>query len=345
MTTESLVVQLDAKVQDYTQSVNRATTSTSSLGREALKTDNALDQMNKTAVATAVGASRASNAMSGIGRSAGQAGIQIQQFVGQIQGGQSALLALSQQSADLGFVLGAPLVGAVVGIGASIAGFMLPNLFNATKQTEELVNKLKDLKDISKLTAEEAAFLATQERKSAEETRKKIAEIEKEIKANEALNQARSERNASGQAGRASAEENRAQQIQDTIDKIEEQRAKVSQLNRELKNAEDAAQSYSEVASGTFSPEANEAADRLTESLTKQIIALKSGAAAAEIYAATQELIKNNQADQVPVIVEQINRKHELIRAERELMEAEKACKNSAAKRRAERTRPIQQRI
>ena len=121
MTTESLVVQLDAKVQDYTQSVNRATTSTSSLGREALKTDNALDQMNKTAVATAVGASRASNAMSGIGRSAGQAGIQIQQFVGQIQGGQSALLALSQQSADLGFVLGAPLVGAVVGIGASIA--------------------------------------------------------------------------------------------------------------------------------------------------------------------------------------------------------------------------------
>ena len=45
--------------------------------------------------------------MAGMGRGAGQAGIQIQQFVGQVQGGQSAMLALSQQGADLGIVLGA----------------------------------------------------------------------------------------------------------------------------------------------------------------------------------------------------------------------------------------------
>ena len=154
MTTESLVVQLDAKVQDYTQSVNRATTSTSSLGREALKTDNALDRMNKTAVATAVSASRAGNAMSGIGRSAGQAGIQIQQFVGQIQGGQSAMLALSQQGADLGFVLGAPLAGAIIGIGASVTSFLLPSLFESKTAmelleatTESLSEKLESAKD------------------------------------------------------------------------------------------------------------------------------------------------------------------------------------------------------
>lgn len=64
----------------------------------------------------------ASAGIGAIGRSSGQAGIQVQQFIGQIQGGQSAMVALSQQSADLGFVLGAPLVGAVVGITASLVG-------------------------------------------------------------------------------------------------------------------------------------------------------------------------------------------------------------------------------
>ncbi|MCG6358878.1 hypothetical protein K6U58_09765 [Vibrio fluvialis] len=76
--------------------------------------------------------------LTSVGRSAGQAGIQIQQFIGQIQGGQSAMLALSQQSADLGFVLGAPLLGAVVGIGASLAGMLLPNLFNTKDALEEV---------------------------------------------------------------------------------------------------------------------------------------------------------------------------------------------------------------
>ena len=63
---------------------------------------------------------------------AAQAGIQFQQFFGQIQGGQGFLLALSQQSADLGFVLGAPLAGAVAGLTASLAGFHLQNQFQLT---------------------------------------------------------------------------------------------------------------------------------------------------------------------------------------------------------------------
>lgn len=76
--------------------------------------------------------------LSSVGRSAGQAGIQIQQFIGQIQGGQSAMLALSQQSADLGFVLGAPLLGAVVGIGASLVGMLLPTLFDSSDALEKV---------------------------------------------------------------------------------------------------------------------------------------------------------------------------------------------------------------
>lgn len=76
--------------------------------------------------------------LSKFGRNAGQAGIQVQQFIGQIQGGQSAMLALSQQSADLGFVLGAPLLGAVVGISASLVGMLIPDLTKTTTSLEDV---------------------------------------------------------------------------------------------------------------------------------------------------------------------------------------------------------------
>lgn len=88
---------------------------------------------------------KTTQAMSGIGRSAGQAGIQIQQFIGQVQGGQSAMLALSQQSADLGFVLGVPLLGAVMGISASLVGILLPSLFDTKDSAEELEKVMESL--------------------------------------------------------------------------------------------------------------------------------------------------------------------------------------------------------
>ena len=85
-----------------------------------------------------------SKALGGVGRNAGMAGIQVQQFVGQIQGGQSAMVALSQQGADLGFVLGAPLLGAVVGITASIVGmaFAFSGVNVELKETAETVPQL-----------------------------------------------------------------------------------------------------------------------------------------------------------------------------------------------------------
>lgn len=83
-------------------------------------------------------ANDANTGLKKVSRNAGQAGIQIQQFVGQIQGGQSAMLAFSQQSADLGIVLGAPLLGAISGIAASMAGILLPELFKAGKAMKSI---------------------------------------------------------------------------------------------------------------------------------------------------------------------------------------------------------------
>lgn len=92
--------------------------------------------------------------LAGMSRSAGQAGIQIQQLVGQIQGGQSPMLALSQQAADLGIVLGAPLVGAIAGLTASFASALIPTLFNAKTEVEELEERLVNFRSSLKETDE-----------------------------------------------------------------------------------------------------------------------------------------------------------------------------------------------
>ena len=91
-----------------------------------------------------------------VGRSAGQLGIQLSQLTGQIQGGQNAMLALSQQSADIGFLLGptGALVGAVVSIAAAIGGPFLMSLIGAKDNTEELEEALESLSKVSAETAD-----------------------------------------------------------------------------------------------------------------------------------------------------------------------------------------------
>jgi uncharacterized small protein (DUF1192 family) len=84
-------------------------------------------------------------AMDGFGRKAGMAGIQIQQLVGQVQGGTSAFVALSQQAADLGFVLGFPLLGAVVGIASAFAGPLIAAIMGVKEETESLTKEVDEL--------------------------------------------------------------------------------------------------------------------------------------------------------------------------------------------------------
>lgn len=106
-------------------------------------------------------------------RGFGQAGIQVQQFIGQVQGGQGVMLAFSQQSADLGIVLGAPLLGAVAGISASLVGLLIPNLIDTTTSMQDLdkameaVNKTATDTDGIKAFTREIAQLAKESEKSA----------------------------------------------------------------------------------------------------------------------------------------------------------------------------------
>ena len=82
-------------------------------------------------------------AFSKMGRNAGQASIQVQQLVGQVAGGVNPLVAFSQQAADLGFVLGVPLVGAVVSVAASIP-LLISAFDEGEKATETFGDKVSE---------------------------------------------------------------------------------------------------------------------------------------------------------------------------------------------------------
>ncbi|MCX9579856.1 hypothetical protein [Vibrio cholerae] len=143
---QTAMAKADVQTRQYTKALNEAGNSISKAGvvldqfgnvnAEATAKMQKLmamtDSLNQRHIQLSKTATGVRTGLAGMGREAGQAGIQFQQLIGQIQGGQDAMLVLSQQSADLGFVLGAPLLGAVVGIGASLAGMLIPNLFKTT---------------------------------------------------------------------------------------------------------------------------------------------------------------------------------------------------------------------
>ena len=124
---------------DTTGAVN----SVGAMGKQVDKTESSLKKLDTQTTKTAKAVNKG---IGGMGRTAGQAGIQMQQFIGQVQGGQNVMLALSAQAADLGFVLGAPLVGAVVGITASLVGMLLPAIMDSKTGLESVQKAVENVK-------------------------------------------------------------------------------------------------------------------------------------------------------------------------------------------------------
>jgi len=116
------------------------------------RVDAAAKKLNTTQNKLPIGAKKVSSSLGGVGKSAGAASIQLQQFFGQVQGGVNPMVALSQQGADLGIVLGAPLIGSVVGISAALASSFMPNVFKsktALEELEEITTKISKTMDLS----------------------------------------------------------------------------------------------------------------------------------------------------------------------------------------------------
>jgi hypothetical protein len=116
-----------------------------------------------------------------MGRKAGMAGIQIEQFVGSVQGGQDAMRAFSFQATDMGIVLGVPLVGAAIGLTTALVSALMPALFNSGKEVDSLKEKLIELAETQLLSVDQAKFMAQEEAKTQKEKKKTIDTLTKEL--------------------------------------------------------------------------------------------------------------------------------------------------------------------
>jgi len=202
----TIFYEVDARTDGLISAEKQVVKTTASMNAEFAKTDKAVKSANVT--------------MGNFGRKAGMAGVQIEQLVGQIQNGGNAAQAFAFQAADLGFVLGFPLAGAIAGITASLAGPFINSIIGADEETQkfnstidETISNLKSVRlevvtgSIETLTAtirENAneierlqnipdkiggrAVTGLQRRRKEQENLEKITELEKEqIRNNEAL--------------------------------------------------------------------------------------------------------------------------------------------------------------
>ncbi len=256
-----------------------------------------------------------SQGLAGFGRQAGQAGIQLQQFVGQVQGGVSPLVALSQQAADLGYVLGFPLLGAVVGIAAAVGGPLISSFITAGDESDKLKDKLDDLqKKIADLDAEsKKAFTQV-------ELGKLNTEYDKQREKVDALRQEAARMNEELKNASGPAQERLAVRLTNTNQAIADGEKKLKDYSTQM-------DAVSKVINESLADGQNNAIDKtanLTQQLELQQIALKQGELAALLQAAAIQ----TGADSVENLDAKIKA---LIISNYELEQAQKAQKESQA--------------
>ncbi len=106
------------------------------------------------------GINDAGKASAQFGRKAAMAGIQFEQMAGQIAMGQNPMRAVGVQAADLGFVLGTPLLGAIIGISAAIGSVMIPMLIDANLSLRKLNKLSEELTEVFKINEQGVVELA-----------------------------------------------------------------------------------------------------------------------------------------------------------------------------------------
>lgn len=183
--------------------------------------------------------SKGSKATSQLSRNVGMGAVQFGQLAGQIQGGQSALLAFSQQGADIGMLFGPAgmVVGGVLSVASAIAGSFIPSLLEGGDAAETLAEQLRELQKENKLTANQVAFLEQEDRKANEAKQERIATIKEEIAE---LKEATSAGGSytSVVAGAAAVNKDLASAIGDLLPTYREQRDELLQLQAELDKLE-----------------------------------------------------------------------------------------------------------
>lgn len=158
----SIVYEVDMELAPLiqgSQSANRAIGQLEGSADRAGKTFKGLDtQLTSTAKAV----NDASNSSGRFKTSFQQAGYQIQDFIVQVQGGQSALVAFSQQGSQLAgaFGPGGAVLGAVIALGSVLAGVLMTALGSSSNKMKELQTAAEDLNKVVVINSQGVAALS-----------------------------------------------------------------------------------------------------------------------------------------------------------------------------------------
>lgn len=158
----SIVYEVDMELAPLiqgSQSANRAIGQLEGAADRAGKTFKGLDtQLTSTAKAV----NDASNSSGRFKTSFQQAGYQIQDFIVQVQGGQSALVAFSQQGSQLAgaFGPGGAVLGAVIALGSVLTGVLMTALGSSSNKMKELQTAAEELNKVVVINSQGVAALS-----------------------------------------------------------------------------------------------------------------------------------------------------------------------------------------
>lgn len=151
-----IYIEIEAETAKLLTGQQQANKALDSIGDHAQKTASQLNKLDTQVSATAKGVS------SGFRSSVQQAGYQLQDFIVQVQGGQSALVAFSQQGSQFAgaFGPGGAVVGAVIALGSVLAGVLMPSLTNSADKMKDLETAAESLNKIVVINSQGIAALS-----------------------------------------------------------------------------------------------------------------------------------------------------------------------------------------
>ncbi|MCZ4058027.1 hypothetical protein O3W44_01410 [Pantoea sp. LMR881] len=158
----SIVYDVEIDTAQMLTANQKASQALSSMGKAADSASKSFSSLDTQLTSTARSVNEASNASGKFRSSFQQAGYQIQDFIVQVQGGQSALVAFSQQGSQLAgaFGPGGAVLGAVISLSTVLAGILMTSLNGAGSQMDNLRSAAEDLNKIVVINSQGVAALS-----------------------------------------------------------------------------------------------------------------------------------------------------------------------------------------
>lgn len=166
----SIVYEVGAEIEPFLQGGRQVNKASSEIESALDANISQFKKMDTQVSATAQAVNQSVRSFSGFQNALRQGGYQVQDFIVQVQGGQSALVALSQQGSQLlgVFGTGGAVAGALLTLGTVIVGSLIAGMDNATISTKALTEAQKRLSDIFQISANGVVVLSDKFAKLAE---------------------------------------------------------------------------------------------------------------------------------------------------------------------------------